>query len=309
MSVEMPTGGIGKRCKFVDLEQFLKEKQCIIQIRNRDELCCARALVTAKARLEKSNSWDNIRRGLKIQTYLAQELHKKAGVPLGICGLEEITKFQNVMEGFQNHVISKDHFNGIIYHGPDAPHKIYIYHHETHYDVITSMPAFLNKNYFCSKCFKGYDKKERHSCNEVCGLCHKIHSSYASNWKHWHDCNRNFKGEVCYELHKKETKTGKSTCKLYYRCKDCLQTINKEMHKKAHTCGERFCKRCQDFYDPGHMCYMTPVLSEIKHVHKDTNKGEIDVDSDNAKYEKPLYIFSTLNVHRKILFNVKKDMF
>ena len=58
------------------------------------------------------------------------------------------------------------------------------------------------------------------------------------------------------------------------------------MHKKTHTCGEMF----QDFYDPGHMCYMTPVLSEIKHVHKDTNKGEFDVDSDNAKYEKPLYI-------------------
>ena len=107
--VEMPTDGIGKGCKFVDLERFLKEKQCIIQIRNRDDLCCARALVTAKARLEKSNSWDNIRRGLKIQTYLAQMLHKKAGVPLGICGLEEITKFQNVMEGFQIHVISKDH--------------------------------------------------------------------------------------------------------------------------------------------------------------------------------------------------------
>lgn len=58
------------------------------------------------------------------------------------------------------------------------------------------------------------------------------------------------------------------------------------MHKKTHTCGGMF----QDFCDPEHMCYMTPVLSEIKHVHKDTNKGEFDVDSDNAKYEKPLYI-------------------
>ena len=50
MAVKIP------KKKYVNLEKFLREKQCIIQIINKDELCCARAIVTAKARLEKIKS-------------------------------------------------------------------------------------------------------------------------------------------------------------------------------------------------------------------------------------------------------------
>ena len=48
-NVSLPSGGTGKRCKYVDLCNFTR-KRCFIPIQNNDELCCARAIVTAKAR-------------------------------------------------------------------------------------------------------------------------------------------------------------------------------------------------------------------------------------------------------------------
>ena len=55
--VDMPSGA-GRKHKYINLDRFLSEKQCIIRIQNRDELCCARALVTAKARLNQTENWD-----------------------------------------------------------------------------------------------------------------------------------------------------------------------------------------------------------------------------------------------------------
>ena len=46
--VSLPEGGTRKRCDYVDTGRFLKDKRCIIQIQNKHDMCCARAIVTAK---------------------------------------------------------------------------------------------------------------------------------------------------------------------------------------------------------------------------------------------------------------------
>ena len=43
---------------------MLKSKGSVIQIRNTDEFCCARAIVTAIARIEKHPQWDNNVKGV-----------------------------------------------------------------------------------------------------------------------------------------------------------------------------------------------------------------------------------------------------
>ena len=63
--VELLTGGM--KTQFVDLERSLKKKPCLITIRNKDNICGARALVTAKARVEKHAKWNSIRQGKNIQ--------------------------------------------------------------------------------------------------------------------------------------------------------------------------------------------------------------------------------------------------
>ena len=66
-------------------------KKSIIRINNDDNLCCTRAIVTAKARLDSHTQWESIRRGRKTQKENALLLHHEANVTPSPCGYEELT--------------------------------------------------------------------------------------------------------------------------------------------------------------------------------------------------------------------------
>ena len=271
--VSLPSGGTRKRCKYVDLEKSLQEKRCFLRIQNQDDLCCARAIVTAKARLDNHERWNSIRQGRGIQETLARELHIKAGIPLQRCGIEEVKGFQRILDGYQIHVISKNHFNGIIYEGPPAEQKIYLYLHDWHYDIITKMPAFLGRSYYCTKCNKGYDHKERHACNNPCHYCYKIHDMEHQQWTYCNECNRHFYNTVCFDMHKESSSSGQSTCNTNFRCKLCNQSVYTKLHKKPHVCGEHYCKVCKEYVSEDHQCYMQPVTQDSDmHRTQCTNK-------------------------------------
>lgn len=105
--------------------------------------------------------------GLSIQRTLAEELHNLANVPLRQCDLNDVKTFQSALPGYQINIVSKESFNAIVYQGPEAEKMIYLYHHDNHYDVITTMSGFLHRSYFCQKCQKGFNTKEKHICNET----------------------------------------------------------------------------------------------------------------------------------------------
>ena len=104
---------------------FLILKKSVIRIRNNYFLCLARALVTDMARQEKHPDWNSIHLGPQWQSILAKELHEKAGVPESLCGLPEVTKFQQVIEDYQIIVLSAEHFNAIVFEGPKREKQIY----------------------------------------------------------------------------------------------------------------------------------------------------------------------------------------
>ena len=79
-----------------------QKKDSVIQIKNQDELCCSRALITARAKIEKSKDWEPIRKGRQIQTWLARSLHRKAGVSEGACGYDELEQFQTYLTPYEN---------------------------------------------------------------------------------------------------------------------------------------------------------------------------------------------------------------
>ena len=174
-------------------------------------MSCTRAIVTAKVKIDGHEQWNYIRQSRRIQEELTLELHTKAGVPLHQCGIEDMKTFQRFLVGYQIHVISREHFNGIFYHGPKAEKKIYLYYHDNHYDGITSMTAFLSRIYFCANCYKGYNTKEEHACNDVCHKFPKIHDQTEYDWINCQDYGRYFKGPTCFNLHKKTTPLGNST--------------------------------------------------------------------------------------------------
>ena len=90
--VSLPSGGKGGKRTNLNLEKRLEKKRFVIRIQNKHDLCMARALVVAKAKLDNHSQDRQIRNHHRpMQTRLAQELHTNAGVPLGPCGIEEIS--------------------------------------------------------------------------------------------------------------------------------------------------------------------------------------------------------------------------
>ena len=118
--VAMPTPGTGHRKKYNPgrkcMDKALKNKHSVIAVKNKDELCCARAIVIGRARCHREESTDayrryeNIRNHRPIQGVEARELHRLAGVPEGPCGYEELQQFQTALgNSYQLHVISHNH--------------------------------------------------------------------------------------------------------------------------------------------------------------------------------------------------------
>ena len=114
--------------------------------------------------------------GNNTQRERAFDLHEAANVPLGPCGLKEVDLFQHYLVHYQIIVVSGDQNNTIIYppHPPANPNpekSIYLYYQANHFDVITKLPGFLNTNYFCHQCHKGYDHTTDHLCDGMCQSC------------------------------------------------------------------------------------------------------------------------------------------
>ena len=134
----------------LNIREYLKEKKSVITINNDDDFCLARALVVAVAKIEKDPKYNQIRQSKRhIQLERALDLHQAANVPLGPCGMDEVGLFQQYLTNYQIIVVSGDHNGSIIYPskppGTDEKPTINLYYHNKHFDVITSIPGFLNK--------------------------------------------------------------------------------------------------------------------------------------------------------------------
>ena len=76
-----------------------KKKDCMIAIKNQDELCCACGIVTMKEYVDGDldKQYDNPRRGKPIQERLAKQLHRDAEVPKRPWGIVELEQFQTFL--------------------------------------------------------------------------------------------------------------------------------------------------------------------------------------------------------------------
>ena len=222
--VEMPEGSGKSRKKRTDLDvtKHLLKSNSVVVIKNHDDLCLARALVVAIARIE-GVQYDYLRHIDRAQQIKARKLHIEAGVPFGPCGLEEVRLFQRHLTRYEINIVSLLQNNTIIYPPPDqaAPDKtpIYLALHNNHYDVITKMPGFLKRAYFCHKCRKGYSNKFDHLCPEMCRSCRAYECAWDDDPIPCDQCGRHFKSRACYDRHKVRVNGTKSICDtifIYY---------------------------------------------------------------------------------------------
>ena len=182
----------------LNIREYLKKKGSVITINNDDDFCLARALVVAVAKIEKDPKYDQIKRSNRnLQLERALDLHQAANVPLGPCGMDEVKLFQQYLTNYQIIVVSGDHNDSIIYPpkppGTDEKPTINLYYHNKHFDVITSIPGFLNKSYFCNRCHKSYSNTTDHVCPAMCGSCRAFGCVLEGDGIVCNECDRLFK--------------------------------------------------------------------------------------------------------------------
>ena len=127
----------------------------VIRIHNyNDDLCCARALVVAKARVDHHSKWESIRKGGKLQKELAVLLHHEAHVPFRPCSYDALTKFSTApsLIGYQILLVDADRSFHITTFGPLQDKQLILLHEKGHYNVITRLPGFFGSSYVCAHC-------------------------------------------------------------------------------------------------------------------------------------------------------------
>ena len=257
-----------KRTTF-NIRDHLKEKRSIICINNTDDLCLARALAVAIARIEKDPKYDQIRKsGRAIQRQRALDLHQSANVPLGPCGIDEVKLFQNYLVNYQIIVVSGSHNNNIIYPpqppGTDDKPSISLYYHNNHFDVITTLSGFLRYSYFCERCHKGYSNTADHICTTMCNKCRAFGCVLEGNGIACNECDRVFNNQVCYDRHKNEPINGggRTVCQVIRKCEKCSKPMDiRKIRDGGHMCGRK-CKTCGLILTPedtDHKCYIKPL--------------------------------------------------
>ena len=287
------------------IEKLLARKQSVIQIKNDDELCCARAIVTMKAWCQKddsvagNNQYKNIRQGRPIQTRLAQALHVQAGVPLGPCGIPELLKFQEVLPEYQIKVLSVDSPHCIIFQGPPAPCHVLLIKVDDHYHGCTSFGGFLSKSYYCHDCNRGYNTEdiEHHPCEgRKCLSCERkdcVDFTAAKIECHNHpqpivpcqQCNRKFYGEDCYKHHLIASQIKYSVCDTVKKCPECCKQMRKAKKepthggdrksvKSSHKCGFTKCGNCGKIVEvASHKCFIQSVNHKDDEPRKKTKRN------------------------------------
>lgn len=256
----------------------LKNKRSVITIKNTDESCGYRAIFVSKyfADNGRSNDWRHVRRNsLSKQENGAKQICQNAGVDFNEPMNREILKLiQDSLPDYQIIVVDA-HLKTLIFKGPAADKSIYLSYDDNHYDAIININGFMGGDYYCKKCHKSYNNKNRHSCPDGCTFC--LHPEICRNDQPQSciKCFRTFSNSDCFERH-----LINGICKTKNQCKICKREYTPKANRK-HLCDQYTCHHCgEDYFEFPHYCYIKP--KEISEEHEE-NKIIVTYDIEASQ--------------------------
>ena len=203
--------------------KFRLKKRCIIKIpKDAKNMCCARAIVTAKAIVDSHPQCKGFKWGRKIQYEAALHLHTEAHVTPGPCGMDELTQFSLAPSLFQEYRIIMVDVNRAYacFSFGEGERELAILHENGHYDSLTSLPGIFSSTYFCGRCLYPYDHLGQHTCPNATGIhcstcCQEDCDDFLEAYKPkqlpslcGNSCRRLFYGLSCLQLHCSKRKMG-----------------------------------------------------------------------------------------------------
>ena len=282
------------------LEEFVLRKDCIIKVKNIDNLCALRCIVIGIAHnnfLENpnlKNEYDNIIKSNKNkqtrETYILADAlsinvnHK--------CSIVEIKKAEEYLEIYQLLVISGEDFD-FVYVGPPKDKKIVLFHHKDHFDYIKSLPAFFNKHNFCFLCLHTYHNDFFHACVKICKVCKQKNCVQKPD--------KSFKCDKCKLLCSDKDcllKHQENVCEDYSKCTTCGR-----IQLSRHVCEGRWCINCKSPVEMNHKCFI--LTEDERNQSKRKRKMATKLQKPNQKKLKDIF-FSTMTLTVIILVNVKQ---
>ena len=273
------------------MEMLTAKKNSVIRIQNRDELCCARALVTAKARVDQHPKYPSIRQGTQLQRRLAWDLHDEARVPPGPCGYDALTAFSAApsLANYQIILVDAHRSFHITTFGDTQDKQLILLHHQGHYDVITRLPGFFGSSFVCAHCWKPYNTEGRHRCTKRKDHCRACCQKECPDFLHAYPrglkatrrcqrCHRDFFGETCFQAHLVKDHAGKpvtnpqsTICFRRRRCPNCRKQEVGPQAVQRHQCGYVDCPSRHEYvHGETHLCFIQrpPKPQEKKRKRK-----------------------------------------
>ena len=291
-------------------------KKSIVEIRNQDELCCARAIVTMKARAEWKaaekkraqeeernevptllqklrteekeafNDYETLRdtkktskKTLQLQRTLAQQLHLVAGVPKGPCGRDELKKFQAYLSAQDPPFQLKvfcDQVKKPLYTGPQKAD-------EDHILVLLKS----NNHYDGINSLPGFLNTSYY--------CHQCNRAFNTDDPANHSCQgqkcRACGGHLCPDRFKKTTLPC-ADCHCLFRGPSCL-----DHHKNSGYCAKyRTCPTCCARFnrEKEHACGKAKCPSCEEMVDLAEHQCYIQPEDEEDGLEPPLFVFADI---------------
>ena len=149
----------------------------MITIKNKHDLCFSRALVSAKA-FDKTLSIKRFLKDKDCRVILRTNCIKKPGFLRECAGCQKYSECKTIL------VLKGTRLKSIVcgalwYCDPSfdsAPKKLCLLKVQQHFDGLQSVPALVNKTYYCHRCNKGYNQEnaEHHNCShQNCDMCRR----------------------------------------------------------------------------------------------------------------------------------------
>ncbi len=167
--------------EIINMNDYM-EKSRYIRIINADNFCLVRAILIGKAFADKEKNAKLLeRKNNKKLNGLVSSIVSKLGLPDEFLNIEHIKLLENYFIDYQ--ITLYDTLNNgseILYPSKDnlknkkANKFINIVYENNHYNVITSMTAYLGCSYFCEYCKVKYSNLGGHICNNMCKSCKRM---------------------------------------------------------------------------------------------------------------------------------------
>jgi G:T-mismatch repair DNA endonuclease (very short patch repair protein) len=264
-------------------ERFYKRSIVVIPKIKNDHTCGARAVVVGISHLNNDKKYHQLRNPKKtsLQLKCAHKLLNDTNIPIDrALEVSQLVSFE-IYYDVQIIVYQRPLQDGILYAGMcERVKKIFLYHNNGHFDLITNMSGFLGKRNYCTICLVPYALKETHKCTRHCLSCESfkclVDKKYVKGFISCYECKQTCFSIDCFDKHKHkediEEGTMRSICETYRVCIKCRKKL-KISSLKNHICGTYKCANCQkDNVHRNHLCYMrtiTPPTTKGKFLYYD----------------------------------------